>query len=94
MNTWFGPNAGVIDMASEIADRCKQAQPSGLALRLLRRLLGRGEPWEQHHIETVGVEALREAVKHEVDEEFDLLRSPLIERGRHEAADIVRPAGH
>ncbi len=83
---------GEIEMAIEIADRCKQPQPSSRGLRILRMMLGHGEPWEQHHIETASVEALRAAAKRPVDAEFDLLRTRLIQRGRHETADIVPTA--
>lgn len=88
MDVTLAITGGEIDMASEIAERCKEAQPSSRALRMLRALIGHGEPWERHHIETLGVEALREASKHATSVEFDLLRTRLIERGRHEAADV------
>ncbi len=80
---------GEIDMAVEIADRCKEAQPSSRGLRMLRLMVGHGEPWEQHHIETTAVDALRAAAKQPIDEEFNMLRTRLIERGRHEAANIA-----
>jgi len=81
--------SGRIDMATEIADRCKEAQPSDRGLRMLRLMIGPGEPWQRHYVETAGVEALRTAAKHPVNEEFEPLRSRLIERGRHEAANIT-----
>lgn len=81
---------GNIEMATEIADRCKNAQPSSKGLRALRMMIGHGDLWEQHHIETAGVEALQIAASHPIDlDEFDQLRARLIERGRHEAADIT-----
>jgi hypothetical protein len=83
---------GEIDMPIEIANRCKEAQPSGRGLRMLRRMIGHGEPWEQDYVETVGLDALRAAAKHPVDEEFELLRTRLVQRGRHEAADIIPEA--
>ena len=52
-------------------------------------MIGHGEPWEQHHIETLGVKALRVASRSPVDEQFHLLRTRLIDRGKHEAADIT-----
>jgi hypothetical protein len=79
---------GMIDLASEVADRCKDAQPSSPGLRILRRMIGRGEPWERQHVESVAIEALRAAAAFLVGEEFDRLRTRLIERGRHEATDI------
>jgi hypothetical protein len=79
---------GEIEMAGEIADRCKEVQPSSRALWMLRLMIGHGEPWERYHIETAGVEALRAAAKHDVNEEFTLLRTRLIERGRHEVVEI------
>lgn len=82
--------AGVTDMAIEIADRCKEIQPSSQALRILRLMIGHGEPWEQHHVESAGVDALRLAADSDVDDEFEQLRTRLIERGRHEATDIER----
>ena len=66
-----------------------EAQPSRRGLRMLRMMIGHGEPWEQHHIETLGVEALRVASRSPVDEQFHLLRTRLIDRGKHEAADIT-----
>jgi hypothetical protein len=82
---------GEIEMPSEIADRCKEVQPSSRALRMLRLMIGHGEPWERYHTETTGVEALRLAARHDVDEEFSLLRTRLIERGRHEVVEISPP---
>lgn len=79
---------GEIDMAIEVADRCKVAQPPGRGLRALRLMVGRAELWEQRHIEDVALEVLRDAARVPVDEEFSLLRTRLIERGRHEAAEI------
>lgn len=88
MDRTLGLTNGEIDMAIEIADRCKAAQPSSRGLRMLRVMVGHGEPWERNHIETASVEALRIAATHSVDDEFYLLRTRLIERGQHEAADI------
>ena len=79
---------GEIDYAIEVAERAKDAQPSDVGLRILRRMIGHGEPWEQQHIETVAVQALELAAPHAVGSEFRPLRTRLIERGRHEATDI------
>lgn len=89
MDRTLALTGGAIDMAIEIAERCKEAQPSSRGMRMLRMMIGHGEPWEQHHIETLGVEALRVASRSPVDEQFHLLRTRLIDRGRHEAADIT-----
>ncbi|WP_020578864.1 hypothetical protein [Actinopolymorpha alba] len=78
-----------IDHASEVAERCRDAQPSPAGLRILAALLGHGDRWDQHHIEGIGVEALSAAAKRGLaDETFKLLQERLIQRGRHDAARI------
>lgn len=89
MDRTLALTGGDIDMAIEIADRCKETQPSTRGLRMLRVMLGHGEPWERDYVQAAGVEALRAAANYPVDEEFELLRTQLIERGRDDAADIV-----
>ena len=54
-----------------------------------QRHVGHGDPWEQHHVETVSLDALRDAVGHGLaDESLPRLRETLIQRGRHDAARI------
>lgn len=80
---------GEIDHATEVAERCRDEQPSPTGLRILAGILGHGERWEQHHVETVSVEALRAAAQGELaDETFVYLRERLIQRGRHDAATV------
>ncbi|MFI0771912.1 hypothetical protein ACH4TQ_44605 [Streptomyces sp. NPDC021218] len=79
---------GAIDLAIEVADRCKAAHPSENSIRILLLLLGKGEPWEQHHIAGVAIETLGAFAPMPVDESFQQLRTRLIELGHHEAADI------
>ncbi|MFK4268799.1 hypothetical protein [Streptomyces milbemycinicus] len=79
---------GAIDLAIEVADRCKAAHASENSIRILLLLLGKGEPWEQHHIAGVAIETLRAVAPMPVDESFQQLRTRLIELGHHEAADI------
>jgi hypothetical protein len=88
MDQTIALTGGAIEMAIEVADRCKKAQPTAQSLRVLRLMIGHGEPWEQRHIEDTALEALRAAAKEPTPEEFRLLRTRLIERGRHEAAEI------
>ncbi len=76
---------GYIDFGVEVGDRCREAQPSAAGLRILTRMLGRGEVWEQHHIEGVAVEALRRASRAGLhDVAVDQLRERLIQRGRYD----------
>jgi hypothetical protein len=79
---------GDIDLATEVADRCRDAQPNEPGLRVLRRMQGRGEPWEKDHAGRVGLEALVAAAGHGLAAEFNALRDRLIELGFHAAADI------
>lgn len=79
---------GDIDLATEVADRCRDAQPSEPGLRILRRMQGHGEPWEKDHAGRVGLEALAIAAGHGLATEFNRLRDRLIELGFHDAADI------
>jgi hypothetical protein len=52
-------------------------------------LLGQGERWEQHHVESVGVEALQAATNAGLtDDSFNRLRERLIQRGQHAAGSI------
>lgn len=49
----------------------------------------RGNTWEQHHVETISVEALRAAAASGLtDETFRHLQERLIQRGRHDAGSI------
>ncbi len=79
---------GHIELATEVADRCRETQPSEAGLRILRRVQGHGEPWEKDHVGRVGVEALAAASGHGLGTEFNGLRDRLIELGFHAAADI------
>jgi hypothetical protein len=84
-----GLTGGVIDQASRVAERCRDAQPSPAGLRILAALLGHGDRWEQHHVETISVEVLRAAAASGLtDEPFRHLRERLIQRGRHDASSI------
>lgn len=84
-----GLTGGVIEQASEVAERCRDAQPSRAGLRILAALLGHGDTWEQHHVETISVEALRAAAASGLtDETFRHLQERLIQRGRHDAGSI------
>ena len=87
-----GLTRGVIDCASEVAERCRDLQPEPAGLRILAAIAGHGEPWEQYHVEEIGVEALRAASAAGLDDDsFRRLRERLIQRGRHDAAEIVLP---
>lgn len=79
---------GDIELATEVADRCREAQPSELGLRMLRRMQGHGEPWERDHAGRAGLDALAAAQGHGLATEFNALRDRLIELGFHAAADI------
>lgn len=80
---------GSIDLAVEVAQRCRDAQPSPTGLRILDAMLGHGERWEQHHVEGVSVEALRKAADAGLsDPSFERLREHLIQRGRHDATGV------
>lgn len=75
---------GNLDFGVEVAQRCRDAQPSTAGLRVLTKMLGRGERWEQHHIEDVAVDALRSATRSGLDgNAVDQLLERLIERGRY-----------
>lgn len=83
---------GVIDCASDVAERCRDLQPEPAGLRVLTAIAGHGEPWEQYHVEQAGVEALRAAAAAGlVDDSFRRLRERLIQRGRHDAAGVGPP---
>ncbi len=83
---------GVIDCASEVAERCRDLQPNPAGLRVLAAIAGHGEQWEQYQVEEVGVEALRAAAAAGlVDDSFRSLRERLIQRGRHDAAEVGQP---
>jgi len=80
---------GVIDCASEIAERCRDLQPEPTGLRILAAIAGHGERWEQYHVEETGVKALRAASAAGLnDDSFQSLRERLIQRGRHDAAEV------
>lgn len=87
-----GITGGVIDCASEVAERCRDLQPEPAGLRVLAAIAGHGEQWEQYHVEEIGVEALRAAAAAGlVDDSFRSLRERLIQRGRHDAAGVGPP---
>jgi hypothetical protein len=72
--------------AFEIANRCRDLQPSKQGLRILTAMLGHGEPWDQDHIDRIAVESLRNAIEGKVaDPAVDELRERLIQRGRYDA---------
>ncbi|MGH3962847.1 MAG: hypothetical protein ACRDRY_06265 [Pseudonocardiaceae bacterium] len=81
---------GTIDLPIEVADRCKIAHASGNSTRILLLLLGQGEPWERDYVARTAIETLRTVIQGPVDENFQRLRTRLIELGHHEAAE-VRP---
>lgn len=60
-----------------------------VSTQILLALLGKGEPWEQHHIARTALEALRTLSQTRFDENFGILRTRLIELGQHEAADLT-----
>ena len=81
---------GAIEFAAEVAERCRDIQPSMPGLRVLAALLGHGDRWEQHHIDSIGVEALQAAANVGItDNSFNLLRERLIQRGRHDASSLT-----
>lgn len=84
--------SGVIECASEVAERCRDLQPEPAGLRILLAIVGHGEPWEQYHVDEIGVEALRTASAAGLDDDsFHSLRERLIQRGRHDAAEVGPP---
>ncbi|SDP41230.1 hypothetical protein SAMN05216259_12831 [Actinacidiphila guanduensis] len=83
---------GTIDYAIEVADRCATVPIPGDSTRILLLLQGRGEPWEQHHIRGVAINALRTLSASRADQNFLALRTRLIELGHDEAADL-KPYG-
>jgi hypothetical protein len=83
---------GVIECASDVAERCRDLQPEQAGLRVLAAIAGHGEQWEQYHVEEIGVEALRAAAAAGLgDDSFRSLRERLIQRGRHDAAGVGPP---
>jgi hypothetical protein len=79
---------GVIDLPIEVADRCKSTYMSDDSMTIMLLLLGKGEPWEQDYVARAALETLRFRVQLPADENFRRLRTKLIERGYHEAAEI------
>lgn len=79
---------GEIDYATDVAERCQPATVPGQSTSVLLMLLGKGEPWEQHHIAGIGMNVLRELSETRSDENFNALRIRLIELGYHDATDI------
>ena len=85
----IGRTGGPLDQASEVAERCRNDQPSPAGLRILIALLGHGETWEQHHVESIGLDALRAAAESGLsDASFSVLQERLIQRGHHSAAEL------
>lgn len=83
---------GPLDLASEAAERCRDAQPSPAGLRILIALLGQGEIWEQNHVESIGLDALRAAAESGLsDASFSVLQERLIQRGHHSATALRPP---
>jgi hypothetical protein len=79
---------GAIDMPIEVADRCKEAQPSEQGLRMLRLMQGHGETWEKAQIAGTAADALRTASGHGIGPEFNRLRDRLLELGHIDVRDI------
>lgn len=79
---------GAIDLPTEVADRCKEAQPSEPGLRMLRLMQGHGQPWERGHVASTAADALRAASGHGLSAEFNRLRDRLLELGRIDVKDI------
>lgn len=79
---------GNIDLPIEVADRCKTAHASENSTRILLLLLGQGEPWERDYVARAAIETLQAITQEPVDENFQRLRTRLIELGHHEAAEI------
>jgi hypothetical protein len=88
MDRTLNVTGGVIDMPVEVADRCKEAQPSERGLRMLRLMQGHGETWEKAHIAGTAAAALRAASGHSIGREFNRLRDRLLELGRIDVKDI------
>ncbi|WNV84869.1 hypothetical protein [Umezawaea sp. Da 62-37] len=80
---------GVTDYAIEVADRCRTVPVPTVSTQILLTLLGKGEPWEQHHIAGTALEALRALSQTRSDENFAVLQTRLIELGQHEAVDLI-----
>ena len=79
---------GHIEFGIEVGDRCRNAQPSAAGLRILTKMLGRGDVWEQHHLDGVAAEALRSATRSRLEDiAVDRLRERLIQRGRYDLDD-------
>ncbi|HMS14234.1 MAG TPA: hypothetical protein PKD80_14130 [Microthrixaceae bacterium] len=84
-----GLTGGVIDCAAQVAQRCRDLQPEPTGLRVLAAIAGHCEQWEQHHVAEISVQALRAAAAAGLDDDsFHRLREQLIQRGRHDAADV------
>nr|WP_232327819.1 hypothetical protein [Kibdelosporangium sp. MJ126-NF4] len=79
---------GSIDYAIEVADRCETVPVPGTSTKILLLLQSRGEPWEQHHIANVALNALRTLSTTRFDENFTALQTKLIERGYDHAAGL------
>ncbi|MFS8105142.1 hypothetical protein LFM09_49425 [Lentzea alba] len=80
---------GEIDYSTDVAERCQPATVPGQSTSILLALLGKGEPWEQHHIAGIAMNVLRELSDTRSDENFDALRIRLIELGYHDATDLA-----
>jgi len=83
---------GTIDMPIEVADRCKNMQPSDRSNRIIFLMLGKGEPWEQHYVAQAGIETLKSVAADQLSlgENFRRLQTRLIQLGYHEAAEMRR----
>jgi hypothetical protein len=79
---------GSVAFAIEVADRCRTAAIPTYNTLILLRLLGHGEPWEQHYVARAAIDALRAISATRLDAHFDPLRTRLIELGYYEATDI------
>lgn len=84
-----GVTGGQIEMVTEVAERCRDAQPSSAGLRILNAVLGQSDTWERHHVAMIGIEALRAARDGGLaNESVRQLQDSLLQRGHHDAAAI------
>jgi len=81
---------GAITFPIEVADRCVAIPPDGTVLTLLTAMVDHGEPWERSYVQGKALAVLQAAADQQIGPEFALLRTRLVELGRHEAVPIVR----
>jgi hypothetical protein len=81
---------GAITYPIEVANRCYAIPPDGTVLTLLTAMVDHGEPWERSYVQGKALAVLKRAANQQAASEFALLRTRLIELGRHEAIPIVQ----